>query len=298
MEPFWHGTRQQFFQTFKVAHDAVRAADPQAWVGGSAWSNFPFPYLAGYNKPKPFGDAPDGFVSFVDFLRYCQQHGVQLDFLVWHEIYDRGQARPELIPEHNAAARKIVEEEFADLGIKEYHINEWGTPTVGPGTQVAFFYYLDQAGIDRAGKAFWGEWYLDGILADATTPKTAYWAWVAYAEGTGVRLVTRTDDKRVVALASRDEQDNVRVLIGRAKNPAGPQPSVKVEVVLRGLPFAARQAQATVLHLPAEDRPFPEEELDEHTYTEEVSVVGRSAVLTLPEVTENQVYAITLRPSD
>ena len=299
VKQFWPGTRQQFFQTSKVAHDAIRAADPQAWVGGSAWSNFPFPYLAGYNQLKPFGEDTDGFVSFVDFLRYCQQHDVQLDFLVWHENYNKGQARPELIPEHAAAARQLVEEQFADLGIKEYHINEWGTVDVGPGTQVAFFYYLDLAGIDRAGKAYWGDWYLGGILLpDATTPRTAYWAWVAYAQGTGVRLVTRTDDKRVVALASRDEQDNVRVLIGRARNPAGPQPPVKAKVIFRGLPFKGPTAEVTILHLPSEDRPFPEEELDEHTYTEEVSVVGRSASLILPSVEEDEVYAITLRPSD
>ncbi len=268
VKQFWPGTQQQFFQTFKVAHDAIRAADPHAWVGGAAWSNFPFPYLAGYNQLKPFGEDTDGFASFVDFLRYCQQHDVQLDFLVWHENYNKGQARPELIP------RKIVEEEFPDLGIKEYHVNEWGTPDVGPGTQVAFFYYLDLAGIDRAAKAHWGDWYLDGLLlSDATTPRTAYWAWVAYAEGTGMRLITRTDDKRVVALASRDEQDNVRVLIGRARNPAGPQPSVKAKVIFRGLSFKGRTAEVT---------------------TEEVSIVGRSASLILPRVEEDEVYAITL----
>ncbi len=330
--PFWHETPELFFETFKVAHDAIRAADPQAWVGGSAWAAFPFPYFAGavdlniteppsvaqdlrdcmyrgrYNKlvrdlaedqdcmrlfrrPEPLYPAPESFVSFVDFLCYCQQHNIQLDFLVWHS----NNARPELIPEQAAVARKLVGEEFADLGIKEYHINEWGRYDIGPGTQVAFFYYLDQAGITRAAKAVYGPWYLDGILADPTTTKTAYWAWAAYADGVGVRLVTRTDDKRLVALASRGEHGTVRVVIGRAKDPSGPRPPVKARVMFRGLPFKGPTAEVTILHLPSEDRPFAEEELTERTYTEEVSVVGRSASLILPSVEEDEVYSLTLR---
>lgn len=277
----WSGTREQFFETFKVAHDAVLAADPEGWVGGPSW--------------KCAHGAEGVAEYFSDFLRYCQQHDVQLDFLVWHELHPR----PEVVPQHAAAVRKLVEQEFADLGVKEYRINEWGRSwrrsDVGPGTQVAFFYYLDQAGIDRAAKTFWDGWYLDGILADPTTPKAAYWAWAAYADGVGVRLITRTNDKRLVALASRDEQGTVRVLIGRAENPAGPQPPVKAKVVFRGLPFAGGRAQVEIVHLASDERPFAEEELAEHTHTEEVRMVGHSASLVLPTIKENEVYSLTLR---
>ncbi len=283
---FWHGTREQFFETFKVAHDAIRAADPEGWVGGPSFTR---------------ADWGEGVAAhFRPFLRYCQQHDVQLDFLVWHELG----TQPELIPHHAAELRNLVEEEFADLGIKEYHINEWGNDWSGPGTQVAYFYYLDQAGITRAAKAVWGPWYLDGILADATTPKTAYWAWVAYADGVGKRLITRTDDQRLVALASRDEQGTVRVVIGRSENPWVAQPPVKAKVMFRGLSFPGQKAQVDILHLPAvggrgpEDRPFAEEELAEHTYTQEISLADGRASLTLPSVKENEVYSLTLRPLD
>ncbi len=281
--PFWSGTRNQFYETFRVAHDAIRKADPDAWVGGPSWESFD------YN-------------GTMAFLWYCRKHRVTIDFLIWHEIH----SRPWRIPEHAARLRYLVSQKYPEAGVKEYHINEWGSPQAGPGTQVAFFYYLEAAGIAYAAKTIWTmEEYLDDLMADARTPKTSYRVWEQYAAGTGTRLVTESNDERLVALASRDRRGHIRVLIGRArnsflphhayeKNPSPELPPVKVRLEFQGLPAGERVAQVALCQFPAKDEPFTKKRLLESVLRLSCASRGNRSSLTLPAVREDEVYAFTL----
>lgn len=139
-------------------------------------------------------------------------------------------------------------------------------PEAGSGTQIAYFYYMDLGGIDRAARATYDSPnLLGGILIDPHTPRAAYWAWAEYAkqEG-GVRLVTETNDRCLVALASRhDEEKTVRALVARAKRQTiidppeggignsqpGAKPPVKVRIDFEGLPISLVNSQ--LLRIPA-----------------------------------------------
>jgi hypothetical protein len=280
--PFWHGTREQFLETFKVVHDAIRRVDADAWIGGPSWAAFD------YN-------------GTLQFLWNCRKHGVRLDFLAWHEIH----SRPWEIPLNTARLRHLVGTKYPDLGIKEYHVNEWGSPKVGPGTQVAFFHYLDAAGIDCAAKTIWDmKEYLDDLMDGPLKAKTAYWAWACYAGGTGQRLRTRSNDPRLVALASRSSSGEVKVLVGRARNasmchhdyepnPSPALPPVAARIALHGLP-AGRPVRVEIRRLPSDDVPLRERRIERSSRVLPVTPRTGRAWLTLPAVAEDEVYHLTL----
>lgn len=64
---FWRGTPQQYYALYAAASKAVKAADPQAWVGG--------PTIAVVNEPTPYREG---------FLAYVRDHHLPLDFFSWH----------------------------------------------------------------------------------------------------------------------------------------------------------------------------------------------------------------------
>ena len=213
----WRGTWQDFLGMWDTAHRAIRDAYPEAKIVGPS-----------------FGSCRAATID--PFLAHCREQGQKLDVLSWHEI-SQGQVRfgpdyrgeaivePDKAHKNILEIRRLVEEEYSDLGIREYHVDEWGYTIqhTGPGTQIAYFHYFDLAGVDRAAKAHWTQDDLDGILVSARTPRTSYWCWAEYAkQDGGLRLVTETDDRCVVALASRHgDTGEMRVLVARSKRHAG-----------------------------------------------------------------------------
>lgn len=63
----WGGTPEQFYRVYEAAAKAVKAADPDALIGG--------PTLAMVNESTPYRE---GFLAFV------QENDLPLDFLSWH----------------------------------------------------------------------------------------------------------------------------------------------------------------------------------------------------------------------
>jgi len=213
------------------------------------------------------------------------------------------------------AVRKLVEGKFPDVGVQEYHLDEWSyyIPYAGMGSQVAHFYYMDLAGLDRAAKTQPPK-YLNGILLSPRTPRAAYWAWAEYAkQDGGVRLVTETNDRCLVGLASRhDESKIVRALVARAKKMAAadppesaphwkwgdrvpPKPPVKVRVDFEGLPLSG-EVEVTILRLPSGYGPLYEDELAPLTTTTVMSVVEGKLMVELADVVEDNVLSIVIGP--
>ena len=297
---------QDFLAYWDANYDAVRAANPEAKLVGPS-----------------FGGATQGtMVDSMDaFLAHCKKKGQKLDVLSWHINCIRTGPNGAYWDEVDSAwreideVRRLVETKYPLLGIKEYHIDEWGyyLPQTGMGAQVAYFYYMDLAGVDRAAKT--GPPYvMSGTRISPRTPRAAYWMWVEYAkqEG-GTRLVTTTDDRNLVCLASRhDDEKIIRALVGRAKHQAmadppetappwkwGDHPPAKPPVVARvdieGIPLEGR-AEVTILRLPPGTGPLYEDELDALTTTKMMNVKNGSLTIRLGDVAEDNVFSIVIGP--
>ena len=287
------GTWAEFTDMWDTAYRAIRDAYPEAKIVGPS-------YAPSYTD----------FANLEPFLDHCKEKGQRLDVLSWHMPSLRSGQKGELtwiVPDaaHQQieAVQEMVAEEYASLGIKEIHIDEWGIrlPYLGPGTAMAIFHYFDLAGVHRAAKAQWSEGPLNGLLVNAKTPRTSYWCWAEYAKQKGgVRLVTETNDRGVVALASRhDDQGIVRALVARSKRnygkgpgPRGKQlPPVKTTVGFEGLPVEGR-AEVTIIKMGPYYGPMWEEDLVPRSTV--MTVVDGGLSLVLDEVQENQVYSIAV----
>ncbi len=284
------GTWQEFLDYWDTAYEAIRAADPKAKLVGPSYGIV----TAATMEP---------------FLAHCKEKGQKLDVLSWHEITQDPAApgfvvEPDKAHKNIDAIRRLVETRYSALEVSEYHIDEWGAQIsdTGPGTQIAMFYYLDLAGVDRAAKAHWTYDDLDGIMVDANTPRTSYWAWREYAAGTGVRLVTETDDRCVVAIASRDDAGKtVRALVARSRRNSGPDsakvlPPVSAVVDFEGIPISGK-AEVTILKLGPDDGPVWADDLPRLTTEKAVEVNAGRLSITLENLPENGVYSIRIAPS-
>ncbi|MFH0965764.1 MAG: hypothetical protein V2A58_17335 [Planctomycetota bacterium] len=286
----FRGTWDEFLGMWDTAYRAIRDAYPDAKIVGPSYGTTTAETL------KPF-------------LDHCREKGQKLDVLSWHEICQKYGCptfwvEPDKAQKNIMEIRKLVETNYSDLGIREYHVDEWGETVehTGPGTQMAYFYYFDLAGVDRAAKSHWTQDDLDGILVSPKTPRTSYWCWVEYAkQDGGARLQMETDDRCVVALASRhDETKEVRVLLARSKRHTGEEfakrlPPVKVRIDVNGIPVEG-EAELTTLTLGPGDGPLWEEDLAPFTVNETKQVSGGALSLEIPALSENQVVSIRLAP--
>jgi hypothetical protein len=73
---FWTGTPQQYYQLYEEAARALKAVNPELKVGGPACTG---------------GLQPAYLEEFID---YCREHGVPLDFFSWHSYGGRGEFNP------------------------------------------------------------------------------------------------------------------------------------------------------------------------------------------------------------
>ena len=292
-EHFWNGTWEEFLAMWDTVYDVIREVDPKARIVGPSYGG---------------GQTPE---TLRPFLEHCKEKGQHLDVLAWHApecVYVKGDFSvvPDAGHRNIEAIRKMVEAEYASLGIEEIHIDEWGhtIEETGPGTQIAIFYYYDLAGVDRAAKAnYAGEGDLNGILVSPKTPRTSYWCWAEYArQDGGLRLVTETNDRRVVALASRhDEAKEVRVLLARSKRHTGEGfakklSPVKTTVDMEGIPIRGK-AEVTILTLGPADGPMWEEDLTGLTARETRDITGGALTLTVNDLAENEVVSVRIAPA-
>lgn len=291
----FQGTWPEFLDHWDTAYRAIRDAHPEAKIVGPS-----------HGECTP--------ATMEPFLDHCLERGQILNVLSWHEGSQEDfvfgpdyTGPPVLMPDrmHHKIEliRERVERKYGKLGIEEIHIDEWGHQMhlCGPGTQIAFFHYFDQAGIDRAARAHWTADDLDALLIDPKTPRSTYWCWVAYAEQDGgLRLATDTDDRNVVALASRhDGERTVRAVIARAKRDTGhdhgrSRPPVTTVLDLEGIPLT--DAEVTVLRLGPDQGVLREADLDARTARTTRKIDAGSLKLTIDRLEEDQVCSITIAP--
>jgi len=70
-DPFWKGTREQFFETYKRAYQVLRQElGPNVMIGGPSITKYDQNFL-------------------TEFLNYCKANNLEVNFLSWHELNDQ-----------------------------------------------------------------------------------------------------------------------------------------------------------------------------------------------------------------
>ncbi|MCU7618678.1 hypothetical protein NZ698_15895 [Chryseobacterium sp. PBS4-4] len=203
----WGGTREEFFKTFKVAHDALRNS-----VDGKN-AKITGPSISAYDKEY-----------LLAFLDYCNKNNIQLDILNWHDLGNQQDAIR--LKENIKEARELLKK-YPKLGVKQIYIPE----IVGldeqfnPLTAFAYLNSLEESNAFGGCKACWdnpankGEnscWNnsMDGILNADGKPRASWWLYKYYAESLEKRLVSKTDSKEFISNSYINKDNNFCLLMG------------------------------------------------------------------------------------
>jgi hypothetical protein len=215
--------------TFRAAHDAIRAIDPTARIVA----------------PCTLGFTPRILEAFLDDALAT---GRRYDALCWHSFGEPA----EVITE--ASTARAMLDARPGLGAMEIHVNEYmpGEQAGLPGYNVAWLAALEAARIHVANRACWempapGGAYIncwagiDGVLMpDGVTPQPVFHVLEPYGHLGATRLAVTGTTAALTAIAGRDaDTSELRVLIGNAGMPSRDGASV----VLR---FAGATTSATV----------------------------------------------------
>ncbi|MEG4801758.1 beta-xylosidase [Microcoleus sp. ARI1-B5] len=208
--PFWKGSREQFFETYKRAYKILREElGPSAMIGG--------PSITTYNKEY-----------LTAFLDYCKANKLEVNFLAWHELNDTIIL---FVDDHVIDAKRNFQQSafYKELKMQKVYVNE----IVGelaqyqPGEILGYLSNLEYARADGACRACWDTTVgkkvsncfnntLSGMVVPNTfEPRAAWWTYKAYADGVNSRVLSRSDNDRLVALASKSNPEGkAQVLLG------------------------------------------------------------------------------------
>jgi len=295
---------EAFFRAFRLFHDAIREEDPDALLIAPSSNHF-WPDL------------------MEDFLARCDEAGLKLDAVAWHVI----DHRPEEIPEQVAFVRGLIGK-HPGLGVKEIHLNEWGWPGIGTGSQMAYLYYMERAGIGLAAKSIWGVEPLDDLftpdglvpervyenrahaMGSGPLPRVSYWAWVYYTTFGPVGCSVESSDPSVVCLAApdRDDPSVLRIILARmtttrlyTSDPKNQParlcplvtPPLDVTLSVAGLPDGA--ARVEIARLPNTDWAMTEDVYRSFVSQSETTVKGGRLRLEFSGMEDEKVFLVSVR---
>lgn len=191
----------KFLETFKHAHDAIRAEVPDAVISG--------PSLSGHFD----------WVRLDRFMDYCLAEGLSVQILSLH-LWQADQAlegmRDDLL---EVRSRYVDDPAYAAVGLEAIHVNEyanWTAQRMRPGSILGVLRFLETGGADAACRSCWEhsggncagvttcfDGSLTGLLnCDLDAPRAVWWAYKWYAEGMDSRVSATSDHPEVVPLAS------------------------------------------------------------------------------------------------
>ena len=112
--PMWQGTKEQFFELYRVASKHLKKCFPNIKIGGYGSSGMYAAFregLSDFYKSFP--------VWFVDFLDMAKKENCPLDFYSWHIYTDRVD---DIVKSADFVREKLDEYGFYKT---ESHLNEW-----------------------------------------------------------------------------------------------------------------------------------------------------------------------------
>lgn len=292
----WSSDATAFYEMYHRVYDVLRRSlGPSAMIGGPSISRYDKTYL-------------------TNFLDYCLQAGVQVNFLSWHELDEADPAIP-TVADHLSEARSLFfnNPKYAPLNIQEIQINE----SVGhanqysPGAIAGYLYYMEKGGADAATKACWPDLAgtaincsntsVDGLFAADATPRAPWWVYKAYADGAQSRVSSTSSDLRIVALASTrgESPAQAQVLIGYLDFVSSPR-TAQATVTMSNLAALSQFSQASSVHVKVERIPNSlEQSLPSLPVMmdNDVPMSGGAIQVSLSPIMVNEAYRITISQS-
>jgi hypothetical protein len=157
--PMWQGTKEQYFELYRVASTRLKAEFPKIKVGGYASCGF---YAVSRPDPSAFHQS---FVTwFHDFLDYLKNPATAapLDFFSWH-LYT---SKPDEIRCHSDYVAHTLREKGFDQ--TESIFNEWNYSDDDPRPEVRWGRMKNHYGASFVAAAF-------AILQNSDTDKAMYY---------------------------------------------------------------------------------------------------------------------------
>lgn len=224
----------------------------------------------GHAEQKVVAPTTIGYTRVVmePLLDYAVANNLYFDAIDWHELG----TRPEDVVTHADDLRALLAAR-PSLGTPPIIIDEYASAEqhLLPGFNVAWFYYLEKAGVNRAARACWnvtdatsGGWSncwdgLNGLfMKDNYTPQAVYWVHERYAQMLGRKLESiSTVPNDVVALARSTAAESVtlgeiKVLVGRFVNDHKQSGAAakNIAIQLEGLPASTTCLNIDVQRIP------------------------------------------------
>ncbi|TCC88801.1 hypothetical protein EZ428_18490 [Pedobacter frigiditerrae] len=131
LSAFWSGSKDQYFELYKVSVSAIKAIDPKLRVGGPSTSSFRANKSqrieAGDNVETGFNDdytkAKYQGVWILDFLAYCQKENLAIDFISTHP-YPQGRGVESTKEDLTWLSNAVKKSAYPNA---ELHLTEWNT---------------------------------------------------------------------------------------------------------------------------------------------------------------------------
>lgn len=234
--PMWTGTREQYFELYRVTSNFLRSAFPAIRIGGYASCGF-----YAINRPGQ-SDFYKSFVDYFDaFLQYitAPETAAPLDFFSWHlyttdprEIVLHGEFVAKKLHEYGLRETENIFNEWNSLDLTVPHKFDVLKEMPGAGFVAAAFCLMQHAPIDKAmyydalpSREYCGLYYFPSKNLTRT-----YYAFKAFNElfvlGTAVECACREADE-LYACAATDRGGKGAALI---VNRLATRQSVKLEV--------------------------------------------------------------------
>ena len=221
---YFTGTEEQFYATFKRAHDAVRARFPEAKICGPS-----------YGTDFSFGPALDRF------MEWAREAKIQLDALCLHAIADTPNRYPDFEQGVKDYRKKYIDSaEWRSLGVKEIHVDEnlHDRNARNPATILGMLTWLERSGADygtkNSGKDYGWNGSLSGLLNDRGQPVAGYWVPRRYGEMLTGRRTFRAPVPSVTGIVSIGSDGVGRAMFGHYAQEAT-QKTRSVPVRITGL---------------------------------------------------------------
>lgn len=254
-DPAYPPTAALLEKQFNVAYHAIKSVLPTANIIG--------PSFGGFNL---VGNA--NHLGLLDFINYATINNLRFAAISWHENNAGNGAQPSLqlpvLAGHVQMIRTALRQSAVLSGARIF-VNEFDSSKTGrlAGWDLGHVIALEQAGVDQANRACYedcmnaGDSLLDP--ADNQTPRMTYWGRLAYAQMTGARVATTTNQRDTTAMTTVDTtakrlttiitRHHGCAIAGNTDCPSGtfvtPMPSGSMTLRLK-LPAAAASHRATV----------------------------------------------------
>ncbi len=207
--PMWRGTKEQYFELYRVASRHLKSCFPHLKIGG--YASCGFYALSEYEDSEWKQRHPYYMTFFEEFLCFVKENDCPLDFFSWHSY---GEVKE---TEHYIAYCRQKLDEYG-FTATEMSCDEWNPHADLRGTDkhaamvCAMLLAFQNSSLDTAMfyDACCAVSMYSGMFDPATKkPYPAYYAFTAFNElykrGTQVSLQCDTDG--VYAVAARDDKD-------------------------------------------------------------------------------------------